>query len=323
MTNNPITPNLGLPLMAPSQARKHITLNDSLISLDALVQLVVEGTSNTPEFEALTGSRYIIATEPDPAWVGHEGAIAVRGEAGWTIIEPKSGWLCYDKSAGQLRIWNNTHWSALSLGDTLHVPASLGVGVEPTSNALTVRGDSVLFEGHDGSHRLKISKALDTDTASIIFEIDHSGRFELGLTGDDALIIRKSSDGSTWTTAMRIPTDTGAVEFEQSPTVNGAPLVSANNMEDPMASKGRLTDTDDLDNFVETGYFYQTHSSRATAALNYPTDQAGILIVFGAGAFVSQQYRVYSLAPNGLADATFTRGRTGTQWSSWQRLATI
>ncbi|MFC3119936.1 DUF2793 domain-containing protein [Jhaorihella thermophila] len=43
-----LSPRLGLPYLLPSQAQKHVTHNEALRLLDALVQLTVES------FEALT-----------------------------------------------------------------------------------------------------------------------------------------------------------------------------------------------------------------------------------------------------------------------------
>lgn len=39
------TPNLALPFILPAQAQKHVTHNEALQRLDALVQLVVVGNS--------------------------------------------------------------------------------------------------------------------------------------------------------------------------------------------------------------------------------------------------------------------------------------
>ncbi|MFC5421815.1 DUF2793 domain-containing protein [Bosea eneae] len=41
------TPRLGLPLLAAGQAQKHVTHNDALMRLDALVHLVVSSRTQT------------------------------------------------------------------------------------------------------------------------------------------------------------------------------------------------------------------------------------------------------------------------------------
>ena len=52
------TPNLQLPYIAPSQAQKHVTHNEAIRALDALVQLcVVNRTLTEPPSEPREGIR--------------------------------------------------------------------------------------------------------------------------------------------------------------------------------------------------------------------------------------------------------------------------
>ncbi|WP_163364196.1 DUF2793 domain-containing protein, partial [Klebsiella aerogenes] len=56
------TPNLQLPYIAPSQAQKHVTHNEAIRALDALVQLCVASrTLKEPPAEPREGNRYCIA----------------------------------------------------------------------------------------------------------------------------------------------------------------------------------------------------------------------------------------------------------------------
>ncbi|MBS2268064.1 DUF2793 domain-containing protein, partial [Salmonella enterica subsp. enterica serovar Typhimurium] len=53
------TPNLQLPYIAPSQAQKHVTHNEAIRALDALVQLCVASrTLKEPPAEPREGNRY-------------------------------------------------------------------------------------------------------------------------------------------------------------------------------------------------------------------------------------------------------------------------
>ena len=49
------------------------------------------------------------------------------------------------------------------------------------------------------------------DTASLLFQTSHSGRAELGLTGDDRLHLKVSPDGLSWTEALVVDGATGKV----------------------------------------------------------------------------------------------------------------
>ena len=57
-----LTPNLALPLIAPDQAQKHLTHNEALRVLDALVHLrVIDRDLTAPPINPAEGDRYIIA----------------------------------------------------------------------------------------------------------------------------------------------------------------------------------------------------------------------------------------------------------------------
>ncbi|MGC4023892.1 MAG: DUF2793 domain-containing protein [Mesorhizobium sp.] len=60
------TSNLALPYILPSQAQKHVTHNEALRRLDALVQLaVVSRATGTPPASPTEGDRYIVGLVSD------------------------------------------------------------------------------------------------------------------------------------------------------------------------------------------------------------------------------------------------------------------
>jgi len=68
---------LSLPLIQPSQAQKHVTHNEALRILDAVVQLVVIAADQSgPPTAPQSGDRYIVAPSGVGAWLGHDGDIA-------------------------------------------------------------------------------------------------------------------------------------------------------------------------------------------------------------------------------------------------------
>jgi hypothetical protein len=82
-----------------------------------------------------------------------------------------------------------------------------------TTNRLSVSSPVTLLN-HDGSdYQLKMNKASETDTVSLLYQTGFSGCAELGLAGSDDLSIKVSADGSTWTEAMRTDLDTGLVSM--------------------------------------------------------------------------------------------------------------
>jgi len=67
------TPNLRLPYIAPSQAQKHVTHNEAIRALDALVQLsVISSTDQVPPAEPAEGDRYIVPSAGTGEWSGKD-----------------------------------------------------------------------------------------------------------------------------------------------------------------------------------------------------------------------------------------------------------
>ena len=71
------TPRLSLPFIMPSQAQKHITHNEAIQALDALVQPVVESrTITAPPVLPLEGEAWIVPAAATGLWAGHSDEIA-------------------------------------------------------------------------------------------------------------------------------------------------------------------------------------------------------------------------------------------------------
>ena len=89
------TSQLDLPLVMPDQAQKHVTVNEALLRLDALVQLSVESRSvsaqpATPQ----EGARWILPAAASGAEWMHfaAGDIAIFRDGYWSSATPREGW---------------------------------------------------------------------------------------------------------------------------------------------------------------------------------------------------------------------------------------
>jgi hypothetical protein len=92
------TPRLGLPAIEAAQAQKHVTHNEALVLLDALVQLAVESRVLTaPPGSPAEGDCYIPAAGASGAWSGWDLQIAAFAGAGWVRVVPKPGMKAYVK----------------------------------------------------------------------------------------------------------------------------------------------------------------------------------------------------------------------------------
>lgn len=203
------TPLLGLPLILPSQAQKHVTHNEALGLLDAIVQLaVLDRSLTTPPATPQIGDRHIVAPGGVAEWSGQDGAVALWTGSGWLFAVPQPGWTARDLSDGTLVLFDGSSWTAVPV-QTDNLP---GVGINTThdtTNRLSVHAAATLLSHDGGGHQLKINKALPTDTASLLFQTSWSGRAEMGTTGSDGFAIKVSADGAAWTTALGFAGATG------------------------------------------------------------------------------------------------------------------
>ena len=71
------TPELSLPYLMAAQSQKHVTYNEAMRALDALVQqMALDKDLATPPGSPANGDRYIVAASPTGAWAGQAGMLA-------------------------------------------------------------------------------------------------------------------------------------------------------------------------------------------------------------------------------------------------------
>jgi len=234
-----VTANLNLPFIAPAQAQKHVTHNEAIRMLDAVVQAgVADRALASPPDDPAEGARYIIPPGADGDWAGRDHALAVWQDGAWAFYAPRPGWLVWVESEAALAVWDGAAWidaapqasgdvsgavTPASLGDGSHGLVGVNGAAADAVNRLSVRTPAVLFdaldagEGGDGDCRVVVNKEAPGDTASHLFQSGFSGRAEFGLTGDDNFHLKVSGDGAVWTDALVIDAASGNVG------VGGAP----------------------------------------------------------------------------------------------------
>lgn len=213
------TPKLDLPLLAAAQAQKHVTHNEALMALDALVHLSLKSrTELTPPAEPEEQASYFVPDGAGGGFSGQSGRIATFSDGQWLFRTPRAGWLAFVESESAALIWNGTDWQ--SFGGGGGTPALLGINaVADTTTRFSVAADASLFSSETADHRLKINRASAADTASVLFQTGFSAAAEFGLTGDAALRLRHSADGNSFDDAMVVDTVSGQVAF---PAISGA-----------------------------------------------------------------------------------------------------
>ncbi|WP_417271176.1 DUF2793 domain-containing protein [Celeribacter sp.] len=105
------TSRLNLPLLAPSQAQKHVTVNEALSRLDALVQLALASVTQTaPPLSPMEGDAYGVPVGAVNDWAGQEGQIAIFVNAGWAFVPATQGMRAYVVDQGFYASFNGTDW---------------------------------------------------------------------------------------------------------------------------------------------------------------------------------------------------------------------
>ncbi len=215
------TPNLALPFILPSQAQKHVTHNESLLALDAAVQLVLTGSGTAPS--AITGDGQCFAIEHGASgeWLGRSGQIAAWQDGAWSFLQPRTGWTAFDLSTGMVKAFDGSTWQPLAL-PSLASFSQLGVNAtSDETNRLTASAAATLLTHEGAGHQLKINKAAAGETASLLFQSNWEGRAEMGLAGSDTFSLKVSGDGERWTTALAVGSD-GIARTETRPAVRCA-----------------------------------------------------------------------------------------------------
>ncbi len=220
------SPNLGLPYLEAAQAQKHVTHNEAIRTLDALVHLAVADRDLAiPPVSPAEGVRYLVASGATGAWAGQATKIAAWQDGAWAFNAPIEGWVAWIADEDVLVGYNGTTWGPIisGTGPLQNVPL-LGVNTTAdATNKLAVASAATLLNHAGAGHQLKINKAGSADTGSLLYQTAFSGRAEMGLAGDDDLRIKVSADGTTWFEALVVARATGVVTLPNSPAA-GSPI---------------------------------------------------------------------------------------------------
>ncbi|WP_422049328.1 DUF2793 domain-containing protein [Shimia sp.] len=303
------SPNLDMPYIQPSQAQKHVTHNEAIEQLDALVGLSVKAFDAVePPANPAEGERYALGAGANGDWAGQDGMLAVWANGGWLYLTPQEGWRAFGEAEQALRIYRGGQWTGLSFDQ-------LGLGATPDAvNRLSVAAEATLLS-HDGAgHQLKLNKASTGDTASLLFQSNWTGHAEMGLAGENDWSIKVSPDGSNWTTALKVAAATGhlsgsAVQADALDATEGR-LLTVGGFG---LGSGAAPEVTDLDAASSGGIV----SVNAGTAANVPTGLSGRHAVLVAK---SESDGGFQMLCDQSGGALYLRRLDGGVWGAWQRL---
>ncbi|SFB83297.1 DUF2793 domain-containing protein [Tropicimonas isoalkanivorans] len=150
------TPSLCLPLLQPSQAQKHVTVNEALIRLDGLTQLRLQSRQlkRPPVGDVVDGACYAVADGAAGEWIDQDGMIAIGSNGGWLFVEPLVGWRAWILDEGLTATFVNGRWDA---GWVAGSPSNASARIEVTESTysvasgaeqqtnMTIPADSIVF----------------------------------------------------------------------------------------------------------------------------------------------------------------------------------
>lgn len=329
------TPNLDLPYIMPSQAQKHVTHNEALDALDALVQLsVIDRDLASPPASPVEGDRYIVGAAATGDWAGQEEKVAVFRDAGWLCLSPRVGWVAFVADEEAQLYFDGAAWRPLAggTGETQNLPL-LGVGtVADAENPFAAKVNKALWtarevtEGGDGDLRFTMNKETSANTTSVLFQSGYSGRAEIGLTGTDNLSVKVSPDGSTWHQAWSIDSTNGMLTLAGATRFDGAFGIGRN----PAAVGGlyfnRSTDNPfllfsagDPEGATNIGQFRASAASSIIGITNPTGATYGVCYKVGTGVGIMTSAPENTLSVNGIAapqvDNAYSFGTAARRWS--------
>jgi hypothetical protein len=219
------TVNLGLPYIDAAQAQKHVTHNEALRILDALVHLaVLDRDLAAPPGTPSEGQRWIVAASPTGAGAGHATPVAAWQDGGWQFSVPRVGWLVYVIDESSLLAWDGSAWTD-ALGALAAIQNLGRLGILTTASGgtrLAVKADAALFSHDDvtpgsGNMHVTLNKSAAGNDAGLLLQDGFGTRALLGLLGDDRLTVKVTPDGATYYTGLVVDQSNGQVELPLAP----------------------------------------------------------------------------------------------------------
>lgn len=139
------TTNLTLPLLAASQAQKHVTVNEALTRLDGAVQLRLRSRVLTdPPATVLEGECFGVPLGAVNDWAGHDGEVAQYAGGGWVFFTPRRGWRAFVEDAGSCDLHDGSGWRRGGLSVT---PGGAGLRAESMEADVVIGAGATLATG--------------------------------------------------------------------------------------------------------------------------------------------------------------------------------
>jgi hypothetical protein len=174
------TAHLALPFLMAAQAQKHVTHNEALRMLDAMVQLSVPTrTLAAPPASPAEGARYIVASGATGVWTGWTDSIACWLDGAWMRFLPQSGWLTWVEDEVQAVVWTGAAW--VPLVDAMGFIAQAASVAVATGGTGATTGMAVIEETLAGLSGASRDSTVTIPDRAIVLGV--SSRTDTAITG--------------------------------------------------------------------------------------------------------------------------------------------
>lgn len=141
--------HLRLPYIEANQAQKHVTHNEAVRLLDALVQMaVISRTVTTSPASPADGDRYIVAAGATGAWATWDLNIAYYVDGAWMKLIPQTGWLAWIEAEATHVRWDGSAWGGLSSGGSVAWGSITGTLSSQTDLQTALNGKAAVSHTH-------------------------------------------------------------------------------------------------------------------------------------------------------------------------------
>lgn len=225
------TTHLLLPFILAAQAQKHVTHNEALRLLDAMVQLaVLDRTRTAPPVSPADGDRHIVASGAIGVWAGWDLNIAYWVDGAWTRLVPRPGWLAWVADENLLLVFDGAEWAPVGGGSLSELQdlSLLGLGtLADTANPFSAKLNAALWtartssEGGTGDLFYTMNKEAAARDLGLTLQTGFVTKALLGLFGSDRFRLAVSADGTTFFDGLIIDNANGIVDQPTLPRFKG------------------------------------------------------------------------------------------------------
>ncbi len=182
------SPRLSLSYLAPSQAQKHVTVNETFRRLDQLVQqTVLSRTTSAQPGSPADGDAYILPASPTGTdWAAYaQHSIAAWQDGAWVEIVPAEGWRAWIDDVDELHVYDGSTWSQITAA--------------AQTGAYDLNGEDLTLDADADSY---IHVPADDEFSLVLgnvetLNINSAGRAEFKATGTNVVTFRSSFNPTT------------------------------------------------------------------------------------------------------------------------------